>query len=964
MRLRFLASAATSALLLPLVIGALPSGAASPCAASLCAGAASVDLRWHTGSGQGQLGSAGTDDKFDPFHHATKLAATDGQQSPGFAKAIVIQGADGTKVAYVKNEVYLQQDLLSRRVTQLVSGGDPALMDYAVDGLSPERVMLGGTHNHSAPHYTSTAWGVWAFADAFDLRQFELLAQRIALSIKQADAALAPAKVGASVSRLDQVQQNILGPATADDGTPAGFPRDWFDPELAVVRFDHADGSGPIAALVNLGMHPESISGTDLISADFIGIVERDMERSLGRAPGAANGPVVAWSQGGLGDTEPDQSRAAPAEAGREYWRRDYAQMERMSRVIAGAVMNTWDDIAAGTPEVPAKFVPLTRDAPVAMTDLRFPGPLTHPTPTASNCRTDRPGIPIAGLPDCVRPGNPPEQWGATLSNLRAAGVPVPQNYGAPTYGGVQETTTIHLQVLRIGEIVLATCPCEPIADMTLNFKSRADKAQGNQHHGYEWECRTGGVTGVECNFASASWAAPSWRAVSQEAYARMRAQVRNPADGWEDDDASLAGDVEPTDPAQIRGNFTSTELDALRGYKLPLMVGQANDYIGYVVTYREYQRGDHYRKALTPFGPRTADYVNTRLVEMAGALKDGSKVVGDLPGANLAGAVAADTALNKAKAAVLGAAGHLGLTAYEAAIPDDGGTPGITAQPAAQVQRFSSAVVRWTGGSNWTDQPIVQVQRLAVDVAKGHPVGLPHPSGKLRGNERDKEQWQTVATQEGGEIATLLTYDSVASTAPLEWLTGGKSYQWTAVWETPETTVPGTYRMIVTGAHRRDRAPQPYTLTTNTFTVTPWQGLQVRDLSVAGNTANFEVRGIEATTPSNQWVGPIAALPANQVRYPYRNTAAVPFLSGTLTERGPFRFCFRCTFRAWAFTGQVTSAAVTVDRAAGGSQTYPASFDGSPNGSRWVASGLALQPGDTVRVAPGQVLDEFGNRN
>ena len=45
-----------------------------------------------------------------------------------------------------------------------------------------------------------------------------------------------------------------------------------------------------------------------------------------------------------------------------------------------------------------------------------------------------------------------------------------------------------------------------------------------------------------------------------------------------------------------------------------------ANDYNGYIATYREYQRGDHYRKALTGWGPHSCDYMATRLVEMGGA--------------------------------------------------------------------------------------------------------------------------------------------------------------------------------------------------------------------------------------------------------------------------------------------------------------------------------------------------------
>src|SRR6185503_12145352 len=78
----------------------------------------------------------------------------------------------------------------------------------------------------------------------------------------------------------------------------------------------------------------------------------------------------------------------------------------------------------------------------------------------------------------------------------------------------------------------------------------------------------------------------------------------------------------EPADPTLIKGNFTKEELPAARGYKLAVGIGHAGDYNGYTVSYREYMSHDHYRKELTSYGPHTADYMVTRLVRMAGAMK------------------------------------------------------------------------------------------------------------------------------------------------------------------------------------------------------------------------------------------------------------------------------------------------------------------------------------------------------
>ena len=57
--------------------------------------------------------------------------------------------------------------------------------------------------------------------------------------------------------------------------------------------------------------------------------------------------------------------------------------------------------------------VAFTTDFPVDRLNAWVPGPLSHPYPSVSNCRTETTmqgdtGIPITGLPDCDR-DNPPD---------------------------------------------------------------------------------------------------------------------------------------------------------------------------------------------------------------------------------------------------------------------------------------------------------------------------------------------------------------------------------------------------------------------------------------------------------------------------------------------------------------------------------------------------------------------------
>src|SRR3546814_17213641 len=108
-----------------------------------------------------------------------------------------------------------------------------------------------------------------------------------------------------------------------------------------------------------------------------------------------------------------------------------------------------------------------------------------------------------------------------------------------------------------------------------------------------------------------------------------MRAQVHNDARGWDAPAYALTAESEPPSLADIKGNFTREEIQDLGvpGYKLAVGVGHAGDYNGYTVSYREYMSRDSYRKALTPYGPHTPDYMVTRLVRMAAAMTGGAEL-------------------------------------------------------------------------------------------------------------------------------------------------------------------------------------------------------------------------------------------------------------------------------------------------------------------------------------------------
>ena len=207
-----------------------------------------------------------------------------------------------------------------------------------------------------------------------------------------------------------------------------------------------------------------------------------------------------------------------------------------------------------------------------------------------------------------------------------------------------------------------------------------------------------------------------------------MRAQVLNPANGWNDPENAASAESEPPDPELIKGNFTHDDdaESARLGWALTVPIGMANDYNGYIASYREYQRGDHYRKALTGWGPHSMDYLATRLVTLGRLLRD--------PGHELPRDQAAERALQPKIDADM-AANDTRARRCSARRPPPACRPTRRCCPTTARPRRARAAAatssasrprssRWSGGSNYTDDPRV-VRRAALR----RPLGPSRPT-------------------------------------------------------------------------------------------------------------------------------------------------------------------------------------------------------------------------------------------
>jgi hypothetical protein len=448
--------------------------------------------------------------------------------------------------------------------------------------------------------------------------------------------------------------------------------------------------------------------------------------------------------------------------------------------------------------------------------------------------------------------------------------------------------------------------------DLIRNFESRANDVTGDIDDGYAYPCVQNPDTTWTCQSGSKL---QNQTTISDALHARMVAQVHNDARGWDDPANAIAANAEPSDPSKIWGNFTKEEIQELgsSGYKLPVGVGHAGDYNGYVVSYREYMSRDHYRKALTAYGSHTADYMSTRMVRLAASLKDGAPMAAE----PLDLVAKADLAREEAFMLALGTVSSAAYDVWLQTHPDDVGPAAAVGQP-GNITHFDAAEFTWRGGSNAVDNPVVSVERL-VDGA-----------------------WQPFADQTG-EVQTRVQFP-VGINGMLDTYTGNQEWLWTANFEAfiafpsrlqPDGATPlGTYRFVVDGRIRQAGENQPYHLESDPFTVSPWSGVSVSSASVG---ANGSVSFAAAAT------------------YPRTYESSFRYIA----DDGNPVLCKTCSFRPWASGAAIVSAVVQVIRADGSVESVPAYF----SGGRWTAD-TALKPGDMARIVPGGLRDSHGATN
>jgi len=295
-------------------------------------------LAWTTGPGAcgGELrAGAGRANLTPPMSMKAALG--------GYGARLSKPAAGVHDLVWAKALVLRQDDRRFALVTADLLGFPPGFEAAVVERLAgtgwrADDILLLPSHSHTsfdllALHPANT-FGI-PQAGVFQRAAFEHVATVLAQAIREADRGVGPVRVGTGTATLEGRNRNRRG----GDGP--------HDPELIVLRVDHADGR-PLAALVNWAAHPTFMDEEDMLfSGDWPGHLQRTFEALAGE------GMTVLFCNGAEGD----QSPVPPAVAGSN-WER----AERYGREMALEAHRVWQRVQ-GRPDV--RFASRTEAIPL-----------------------------------------------------------------------------------------------------------------------------------------------------------------------------------------------------------------------------------------------------------------------------------------------------------------------------------------------------------------------------------------------------------------------------------------------------------------------------------------------------------------------------------------------------------------------------------------------------------------------
>ena len=263
-------------------------------------------------------------------YYKTRIA--DGVLDALEANAVVFETGDD-RVAMVSIDHCGFKQVLANKFKEYVS---------ARTGLKEDSIIIAATHTHTGPYMR---------IDAEDLNEQEYVSfvmRRINDAVEEAIADLAPAKMGwhigeaknISFVRRFRMKDGSIKTNPGVDNPDILEPIGLVDERVNVLRFDRENKETVV--FVNFGDHPDVVGGTK-ISADWPGFLRRTVEKSIDNvkciffngAQGDVNHVNVHPRGGDLNGMFMDFDDVS----------RGYDHSRHMGRVVAGAVLQTYDKV-------------------------------------------------------------------------------------------------------------------------------------------------------------------------------------------------------------------------------------------------------------------------------------------------------------------------------------------------------------------------------------------------------------------------------------------------------------------------------------------------------------------------------------------------------------------------------------------------------------------------------------------
>ena len=213
----------------------------------------------------------------------------------------------------------------------------------ATTGVRGDNVMISATHSHTGPSISSRLDGLDKKTLRLVQEYVDLLPERIAESVRRAEADLAAARVSAAVGHEDSVafirrfrmKDGSIGWNPGKRNPNIVRPLGEIDPALPVVYFDTPEGA-PLAAYVNYANHLDTVGGMEY-SADY--------PYTLAKLLGAAKGPdmLTVFTIGTAGNVNHIDVNSATSQKGHD-------EAARIGAILAGEALRTFRNLRAVEP--------------------------------------------------------------------------------------------------------------------------------------------------------------------------------------------------------------------------------------------------------------------------------------------------------------------------------------------------------------------------------------------------------------------------------------------------------------------------------------------------------------------------------------------------------------------------------------------------------------------------------------